>query len=74
MEKYDPNGERISYVRRTAEKDTECYRTLYQEKERKSTIQLSLNKFVRKTSDIQLIKVSLIYMLIHLNKYSKNTF
>ena len=31
------------------EKKTVCYRTLYQEKKKKSTIQLSLDKFVKKT-------------------------
>ena len=35
MEECDPNGERISQVRRAIDKDTTCYRTLYQEKKKR---------------------------------------
>lgn len=45
LKERDPSGERISHVRRTIEKDTECHRTLCQEEKKKSTIQLSADQF-----------------------------
>ncbi|CAK9821640.1 Tigger transposable element-derived protein 1, partial [Anthophora retusa] len=51
MEEYDPNGERISQVRRAIEKDTACYRNLYQEKKKKGSIQLTLDKFIKETPE-----------------------
>ena len=35
MEECDPNGERISQVRRAIRENTVCYRTLYEEKKKK---------------------------------------
>lgn len=51
MEECDPNGERISQVRRAIEKDTACRRTLYQEKKKKGGIQLTLDKFIKETPE-----------------------
>jgi hypothetical protein len=46
MEEYDPNGERSSQVHRAVERDSACYRLLYQEK-KKACVQFSLDKFLK---------------------------
>ncbi|KZC08166.1 hypothetical protein WN55_10037 [Dufourea novaeangliae] len=47
MEECDSNGERISQVRRAIEKDTACYRNLYQEKKKMGGIQLTLDNLIK---------------------------
>nr|XP_012146667.1 PREDICTED: tigger transposable element-derived protein 1-like [Megachile rotundata] len=47
MEECDPNGERISQVRRAIEKDIACYRNLYEEKKKMGGIQLTVDKFIK---------------------------
>ncbi|KAF0988024.1 hypothetical protein HZS_648 [Henneguya salminicola] len=45
----DPNGKRISQVRRSIEKDIALYRELYIEKKKKGGIPFTLHKFIKKT-------------------------
>lgn len=42
------NVERITYVQRVTEKETVCYRTIYEEKKKKSTTQLFNDNFIKK--------------------------
>jgi hypothetical protein len=48
MEQCDLNGERSSQVRRPIDRDTACYRLLYQEKKKKASVQLCLDHFFKK--------------------------
>lgn len=49
MEECDPNGERISQVRREINNSTVCYRSIYEEKKKNNKIQLILDKFLKRT-------------------------
>lgn len=49
MEDCDPNGERISQVRRAINKDIACYKILYEEKKKNSGKQLTLDNFSKET-------------------------
>jgi hypothetical protein len=51
MEECDPYAERSLQVCRTVDRDTACYRCLYQEK-KKASFQLSLVQFLKKVDKL----------------------
>lgn len=63
MEECDPNAERRSKGRTGFDRDTACYRLVYQE-EKKASNQLSLEQFFKKIMSLEvLLSIKISYLL-----------